>query len=172
MKLSPALAVRLAAFVVGACVSYKYMAGYWVIGPVFGAVVLFWYADSPQKAASLKVPSFFLASTLIWALVFWMSGKEKISHQDILVPVAAGSVLLPLAHMFFLNASLRRTLIAVPVIYGVFFVSYRLTEYFHTVDRGVLIQYSLNVVVAWQAAYLACMFFNKKGPVSAAGSGA
>ena len=91
---------------VSAWVSVKYADGYWVVGPVFGAAVISYDSDSFRKLVVGRHLAFFIASTLIYALVYRISIGPWEFHSDFLnyfagpfpSAVVTGSVLLPIAH--------------------------------------------------------------------------
>ena len=146
---------KLLVFIVGAYVSFAHCAEYWVIGPVFGMVVLCWQATNVRAFLSPKRLRFLASSTLIYALVYWISRQKlpEVSYlfSAFLLAVLVGTVLLPLAHGRWLGASRRRVRVAIPVIYGAFYLS----QFLNLSSAG---QQWINMVSIWQAAYLFCFF--------------
>ena len=59
------LLAKLLVFVAGAYVSFAHCAEYWVVGPVFGFVVLCWQAASLRTFLAPKRLGFLASSTLI-----------------------------------------------------------------------------------------------------------
>ena len=154
IKKIPLLLLRCAIFLAGAYWSYKRCAEYWFVGPVFGVVVLVWYASSLKILFSLRSAAFVAFSTLIYALVYKTTSINKISHGVVYVPVAIGTVLLPLAHVIFLKAAYKRLLWAIPGVYVVFYVA---NEIINKFSLPSTIENWVNVVIIWQAAYLIFM---------------
>ena len=97
---------RIVIYVLGAWISKERCAEPWIVGPVFGAVVLAWNATDLRALARPKSLVFLALSTLIYALVFfiadsgWKLEPEWLDWLAGSLPlgVAAGSILLPLAH--------------------------------------------------------------------------
>lgn len=149
MKSTGLLIARIGLFVVGAFISGKQMDEYWYIGPTFGIVVLAWYANSIQNLLSLRNLGFLVASTLIYALVARLAG-------ELMVAVAIGTLLLPTAHAALLGTSWKRTAIAVPGIYGGWYLlglaASWLEEWLWPVQSFV------HMASLWQFAYLLFMF--------------
>ena len=149
------LLAKLLVFVAGAYVSFAHCAEYWVVGPVFGLVVLCWQAASLRTFFAPKRLGFLASATLLYALVYWISSQKlpEIPYlfSAFLLAVLVGTVLLPLAHGWWLGASRRRVRIAIPVIYVVFY----LTQFLNLPDA---VQKWVNAVSLWQAAYLYCFF--------------
>lgn len=101
-----AWAVRLALFAVCAWVSSVYVTPLWVIGPMFGLVVLAWHLPLPPTFTGQHA-LFLLASTWIYALLMylviagWPFSTDSVEVDQ---AVLIGTVLLPLAHRQFLGA--------------------------------------------------------------------
>ena len=149
------LLAKLLVFVAGAYVSFAHCAEYWVVGPVFGLVVLCWQAASLRTFLAPKRLGFLASSTLIYAFVYWISSQKlpevPYLFSAFLLAVLVGTVLLPLAHGWWLGASRRRVTLAIPVVYGVFY----LTQFLTLPDA---VQKWVNAVSLWQAAYVFCFF--------------
>ena len=80
--------------------------------------------------------------------------------RSLRIAALVGTVLLPLAHGWWLGASQRRVRIAIPIVYAAFYLSQFL-------DLPDAAQKWINAVSIWQAAYLFCFF----GPEVRAGKG-
>ena len=151
MKARLLLVGRIALFLAGAFISGKQVNEYWYIGPTFGIVVLAWYANSIQQLLSLRSLGFLVASTLIYALVARLAG-------ELMVAVAIGTLLLPTAHAALLGTSWRRTAIAVPGIYGTWYLLGLLTSWLGERWRLGPLEHFVHLVSIWQVAYLLFMF--------------
>jgi len=157
--------LRIGALLVCAYISSDHMAEYWWLGPMFGMVVLIWQTDTPASMMQLPNGLFLAASTLIYALVVRIVGSLNRGDWDIYVGVAAGTILLPVAHAWFLRAPWKRAKIAIPAVYAVWFLVSRGLEGLERAGPAgahlwEMIEHSkvVNSASIWQAAYLAFMF--------------
>ena len=146
---------RVLLFAAGAYVSFDRCAEHWVVGPVFGTVVLLWRPAGVRGAFTSKSLGFLASSTLIYALVYGIS-RQKMPEvpylfSSFMLAVLVGTVLLPLAHGWWLGAPRRRVRLAIPVVYVAFYLSQFL-------DPPDAVQKWINAVSIWQAAYLFCFF--------------
>ena len=146
------------------------------VGIIFGAVVLVWHTRSLNKFISLRSLGFLTASTLIWILVYILT----FSTHNIITRVfkyggygpviILGTILLTIAHRWLLGTPLRRVLIAIPCIFGIWGLGdwYLSHAVYHTskysadsIDFGIAsllaLLYSTPI---WQGAYLLCMFIS------------
>jgi uncharacterized membrane protein YdcZ (DUF606 family) len=155
-----AILLRVIVFFVGVYFSYEHAEDYWVVGPVFGSVVLFWQYSIHRKLQIPKAVAFFVSSTLIYALVRYMfdfeiTGKiDEVAHFS--APVLAGTILLPIAYKLMMGCSWKRVYLAVPAIYVLWHLSGFLLEKL-ALDSNV--EPWINHVMAWQAVYLIAMFY-------------
>lgn len=146
-------AVRALVFLAGAYFSFQKVDDFWFVGPIFGAVVLIWEWSFKEKLDLAKAVGFFAASTLIYALVYRISKIDmpKIDKlfDSVYCAVIVGSFLMPVAYKLFFGGSLKKTLIAIPAIYAIFYLS---SLVFPDVQKpaGNII----NIVTFWQGAYL------------------
>lgn len=151
-------AARAVIFVIGAYFCQEYAAEYWVVGPLFGAVVLFWHFSFARRTLHWNAAFFLIASTLIYALVVWISRKPRLGDDAFYWAVWVGTILLPVAHALMLGASHSRAALAVPCIYGLWYgISSVLGQF--TLPQAV--QPFLNTVSIWQALYLLFLFGGK-----------
>lgn len=142
---------KVIVFLAGAYFSGQYLNSYWYIGPIFGVVVLVWNTTSLRELLRLRNCAFLLASTLIYALV------SQLLSREFSLAVAIGTVLLPLAHMLFLRVHWKRTLVAIPCIYGSWYLL-NIVIYTLSGENAPLVGAFVNMVSSWQAAYLLYMF--------------
>ncbi len=157
------LVLRIAAFLVGAYVSFQYTAEVWVVGSVFGAVVLFWQFTLNQKVHLASYLGFLLASTLIYALILKMPdwGVPETGFYRLIVPeMLVGTFLLPLAQRLFLKTAWRRVFVTIPAVYVLSYASALLLDQLNPTPP---LNYFLNVVAVWQGSYLLFMFAPLKG---------
>ncbi len=157
------LLAKIIVFTVGAYVSILYETSYWYVGPIFGAVVLVWNTRSPRDLLRISSGLFLLASTLIYAGVWWLMDHERAwwfhnSEGYFYISIAIGTIALPIAQTVILHRpEWKRTLLAIPLIYGSWYLLASLLtslmEHRH-IESSLLI----NAVPIWQAAYLLFMF--------------
>ncbi|GEM_PF-6825374 len=151
-----AWAVRLALFAVCAWVSGEHMDEGWVIGPLFGLVVLAWYLALPPTL-TLQHALFLFASTLIYALVAHLAvdGLPMTQHSmEVNQAVLVGTVSLPVAHRQLLGAPWDRVVRAIIGVYVIWFAIGKLLEMMDLDGTWGLI----NMASIWQALYLYFMF--------------
>lgn len=161
----PILLLKVAAFLVGAYLSNKLVGHYWYVGPIFGAVVLLWQAESIHDLIRPRSLAFFAASTLIWAFVYWLLDHD---HRLLDLPallglsdsanqaVAVGSILLPMAHWLLLKVSWKRVLVPITCLYAAW---YAIVSLLDSIDFDF--NAWINAVSIWQAIYLLCLFVPK-----------
>jgi hypothetical protein len=144
------LAGKLALFATGAYYSFKHCADYWYVGPIFGAVVLIWSANAPRELLNVRAAAFFVASTLIYALVYGVHDELPDGDVSFYLAVGLGTVLLPLAHHVFLGGPRKRMLAAIPLLYALWYAAS------HALGRLELrgLEKLLNMVSVWQGLYL------------------
>lgn len=161
-----ALGGKIAVFLIGAYLGGKHVTDYWVVGPIFGLVVVIWQATSLRALVTLRSGAFVVASTLIYALVLWLYGAllHPFSTQRdySFVAMIAGTALLPLAHAWCFKVSWRRVLVAIPAIYALTYLVGFLGDAVG-LDKTPLADFLYNGVTVWQGAYLLLMFGWRKG---------
>jgi hypothetical protein len=182
------LAGKVAVFVIGGVLSNyldvnrPFIAQYFV-GAIFGIVILVWSAQSIRELVDWRSAAFIAASTLIYVVVRILPAHslgELNSISEIVerfwsfildgIKLAGGVLFhtftLPIAHALLLGASLRRVLVAIPVILGAWFkVSLVWLAILLTVpesDAMTHLTYLINFTSIWQAAYLVSMFAFRK----------
>ncbi|MBI4354031.1 MAG: hypothetical protein HY595_02220 [Candidatus Omnitrophica bacterium] len=161
MKQPLVLAGKLAVFVLGAYLSGMWMTSYWCVGPIFGIVVVIWAAGAVRDLISLRSGAFVAASTVIYALVVRLHTvlfQPFSSHKDYsFLALAAGTILLPVAHALCLKASWKRVMVAIPGLYASTFAAGWLIEVWH-LDQGPLRGFLFNGASVWQGLYLLFLF--------------
>lgn len=153
--------LRLAAFVLSVWISCKFIGGYWVVGPVFAAVVAVYDRKAFAKDASRHV-AYLIASTLIWAAVFYIAKNMRWGNGPLFqygigafpAAVVLGSILLPQAHRILLKAdaklAIHTTLALIVSYYLVSFAAYANDD----LGIGPKIQWLPVLVGVWQGNYL------------------
>ena len=124
MKSKRALLAKIAFSTIGVYFCMLLQTRYWFVGPIFGGVVLLWHARSLRELLSFRSAIFLVASTFTYALMAAISSLNNFLVQNGPTPlddrsaVAVGTVLLAIAHALFLKASWKRVGIAIPCVYG------------------------------------------------------
>src|SRR3989338_2932502 len=83
-----------AVYGIGSWICFKNVAGYWVVGPVFGTMMLVWRWAAGKNIRERRSVVFFIVSTLVYALVYFVADK----FDNLAYAVWAGSALMTLAH--------------------------------------------------------------------------
>lgn len=148
-------------YIIGAWISKERCAELWVVGPVFGAVVVLWDIRVFRLRPRPKHLAFMALSTLIYALVFtiadadwglepewleWLAGSLSLG-------VAAGSVLLAAAHRRVLGGAASPLVTAATLIVSFYLV----TGLGGLLDRrglAVGFDYYTLAIYMWQGIYL------------------
>ncbi|UCD36789.1 MAG: hypothetical protein JSW54_08075 [Fidelibacterota bacterium] len=190
--ISPRLVLfgKIAVFAAGAVIcnyldiQQPHVAQY-LVGAIFGIVVLVWHARSLPDLIDWRSAAFVAASAAIYFVVKLLPGHtlgeidtlSEIMERfwSILVDgiklfggVLVNSITLPVAHALLLGASLKRTLIAIPFILGIWFkvslLWLALIIALPGQEPPALLTYTINFTSIWQLAYLASMFaFRSRG---------
>lgn len=173
MQMKPLNLIRLAVYAAGVWICQQYAAEYWVVGPVFGVVVAFWDSSRPSGFVSAKHLFFIASSTGIYALVCWIARLDWETSSEILegiigsmpAGVAAGSLLLPLAHRVILGGS-RRIWIAPFLLIASFYFVTLMASVARYYDVDGQIDFLAISILAWQGIYLLLFFSKRAAPVS------
>ena len=153
--------------VYGLCVliSRRYCAGYWVVGPVFGVALLLVNFERVSKKLSSKHFAFVLASTLIYALVYFIADKGWKFRQDWLDMLAGslsggivlGSILMPLIHAKLFGLKFK----AVKLVSLLLIVSWYAVAAASLIGEVIgfksPIDFILIAIALWQGIYLKCL---------------
>lgn len=156
-------------YVASVLISVKYAGGYWVVGPVFGLAVIGWDSDTFCKINAARHLPFLAASTLIYALVYHVSSQRWGNGSDLAeslygpLPIAViiGSVLLPVAHEFFLKATDRNFARVIPLLIFSHYLVSMLSFANEHMNFGINFNYLLATIALWQGIYLYCLFPKK-----------
>ncbi len=160
----------------------------WLVGPIFGGVVVIWQAKSLADLGKLRGLLFVFLATLIYVflLPFGVPGGRWLTPNSadffpgiqkfILAPALVGAVFLPLAHKVVLGASLTRVRVGIPCLwvayYSIGLLLFEVLEigkssmiYYWPISPTKSIPFSpsvyarwINSVSLWQVIYLVCMF--------------
>jgi hypothetical protein len=156
-----ALAAKILVLLLCAYGSATHMTDYWVIGPMFGLVVLIWRSPDVDDLFKPDAALFLAASTLIYALVVKLERSENFTLE---AAVAAGTVLLAAAHAGFLKTPWNRAAVAACGTYIVWFLLSRLlgqldegTQIGQTISEGLRDTRLINLASIWQVAYVGFM---------------
>lgn len=163
---APAMIVQAAkvfVFLICAWVSATHMTDYWVIGPMFGLVVLIWRSTDVDSLFKPDAAAFLIASTLIYAVMVKLERSDNFTLET---AVAAGTVLLAATHAGFLKVPWNRAAIAAVGTYVVWLILSRLlgqlderTQIGQTINEALRASRLVNLASIWQATYLAFMFW-------------
>ena len=154
--------IALAAYAASVFLSFKFCAEYWVTGPVFAAALLLVNYEQVLKGFSFKYVLLSAASTLIYALVVWISSNGWRFHNNIAdmlmgstsCGVVAGSFLMPGVHAVLFGIDIRRVRTTILLLllswYGALLASW-------IDDKSGLrspVNYALVAIALWQGFYL------------------
>ena len=155
------LILRWFVFLVGAYLTNKYATQQWFGGAFFGGAVVIWHWSFAKRIAWLRYGAFLVVATAIYALVVELaqgSWPENLFFKIIAPSVVTGSILLPLAHHFILEAKGRFIIAVIPILYGVTYIAGHLLDVVALVSP--LSQW-IHVIAVWQATYLVLLFRDK-----------
>ncbi len=142
--------------------SREYAAGYWAVGPIFGAAILLKNRERVFKKFSLQHLLLFLASVLIYALVYLLAAKGWKFRNDwldmfaggISGGVAVGSILLPSVHAMLFGTD-PKTVRAVSLkLVMSWFITLLLSKIFEVAGLSYKIDFLWISIAAWQGIYL------------------
>jgi hypothetical protein len=153
--------LRLAAWALGAVVCDRTVENHWVVGPVFGGVVVLWDWTCCQKPRWVRWGVFLVVSTLIYAMVRELADIRLPDSPifEVLFPaVLVGSFLLPLAHRIILNQP-RVPIVTTGIL--IYIASYAGSLVSDGLGLGAPWTMLINSVAAWQGAYLFLLFREK-----------
>ncbi len=153
---------RLIVYLASVWVSVKFADAYWVVGPVFGMAVISYDSNSFRNLIIGKHALFLLASTFIYALVYWISiGKwgwpsESLNYFAGPFPAAVvtGSFFLPLAHRVVFGTSAGVTLRVTLWLSLSFFLVTMMTLLNDRFSLGLHINFIAVAIALWQGIYL------------------
>lgn len=153
--------ISLAVYAAGVFISWKYCAGYWVVGPVFAAEVLLINFSQLKKSELFRYVLFAVLSTVIYALVYRMRDAIQLNPEwlEILVgswtaAIVMGSILMPAIHAFLFEADVKNArqtaLFLILSWYAVLLFAF-VDDKFHLTSGN----YNMLLAIAlWQGIYL------------------
>jgi len=153
---------RPASYLLGAFASAKLCAAYWYVGPIFGAVVLVWCFGLSARPQLFRLFSFFLCSTLLYALVFLIANIRQPGwmfepFDMVAVGVSVGSILLPMSHVLLFGGRWSSSAITSMLLILSYFAVYCLFIFLQKI--GLPGSYSTYILVyVWQGVYLVRFF--------------
>ena len=147
-------------------ISCKYATGYWVVGPVFGLAVVCWDSDNLKKFVAPKHGAYFAASTLIYALVYFIASKNWNRGSDLAdslfgslpIAIVTGSFLLPLAHKLFLGAKVKTLVRTIPLLIFSYYVLAMVSLANDTWHLGWDFKFLFLNIGIWQGIYLYTLY--------------
>ena len=157
--------IPLLAYAVSIFFSNRYADGYWVVGPVFAAAFFVINHEKVFKNPSLKHLAFLLASTLVYALVYWISGhgwKLEPEWLDMLagattVGIIIGSLLMSLVHALIFGVDLKKVRLVAGWLIGSWYFVLLLSWIDDATGFKPSIDYLLVSLALWQGIYLKCL---------------
>lgn len=156
-----AILISILAYLLSVFVSWKYCAGYWVVGPVFAAAILMAHFKQVGKKFSLRHVAWILASTLVYALVYWISRKGWAFQQDWLdmlagsltAGVIAGSLLMPAIHAYLFDVPSKSARKASLLLILSWYVTIFLSLLDEKLGFKPHIEYDFVAIALWQGIY-------------------
>lgn len=142
--------------------SRQYAAGYWAVGPIFGGALYLVNRERVFKKFSPRHLLLFIASVLIYALVYLVAAKGWKFRNDWLDMLAGGvsggvivgSVLMPSVHAMLLGNDLK-TVRAVSIkLIAVWYIAIFLSKIFEIAGVPYRIDFLWISIAAWQGIYL------------------
>lgn len=154
--------VPILAYAASVFVSHKYAAGYWVVGPVFALALMIANLEAVRKKISPNHLLFIAASTLTYALVYWISDRGWKFQNDMLDMlfgsmsggVVVGSLLLPFLHAMLLGEDAKSAQSAAVALIASWYVVLVLAWVDDLIKFRYDVNYILIAIAVWQGIYL------------------
>ena len=154
-------AVLVAAYLVSVFISDKYCSGYWVVGPVFAAAFLLSRYKKVLAHFSWRHIAFAAASTLVYALVWWIADNGWKFQNDTLdmifgslsAAVIVGSILMPSIHVLLFGGDLKKTRQTAVLLVLSWYAVVLVSHLGDINDFGRNIDYGLVSIALWQGIY-------------------
>lgn len=142
--------------------SRQYAAGYWIVGSVFGAAVLLCNRERVFKSISIPHVLFFLASVLVYALVYLIAAKGWKFQNDwadmaaggLTGGVIVGSILLPVLHTMLFAGDIKTVRSVSLKLIASWYITLLLSKVFESLGAEYRIDFLWISVAAWQGIYL------------------
>lgn len=151
-----------AAYILSVLISWKFCAGYWVVGPVFWLALLAANYGHICQRFSPRHLALGFASTLVYALIYWMANNTWQFRREwvdmlaggLTAGVILGSILMPSIQALLFGMDFKTagavSLALILSWYGVNFISW--------VDEAIGVKpdidYGLIAIALWQGIYL------------------
>ena len=168
MKIDKNILIQILIYTVSVWISIKYADGFWVVGPVFGLAVITCDSKLFRDINRDRHISFLIASTLIYALVYWVAMRKWETEIEIInylispfpLGIVLGSILLPLAHQVILKKSVVKTKWVTPALIASFYFISLLALLNNEFHIGFRFNFLAVMIALWQGIYL-CFFFRE-----------
>lgn len=142
--------------------SRQYAAGYWVVGPVFGAALLVYNRARVFKSFTLRHLFLFLASVFVYALVYLIAAKGwkfKNDWLDMLAGgttggVIVGSILMPALHAMLFPVDAKMTRSVSLKLIASWYITLLISKVLETAGFEFRIDFLWISIAAWQGIYL------------------
>ncbi len=156
-KIIPFVAYLLSVFV-----SHRFVTGYWVVGLVFAAAVFAVHYEKVFKKFSVRHWGFAIASTLIYALVYWMADKGWKFRNDWLDMLAGsltggvvvGSFLMPSVHAVIFGIDFKTVRSTFLWLVASWYFALFFSWLWQTSGLKPNLDFSLFAIALWQGIYL------------------
>lgn len=143
-------------------ISDTYAAGYWIVGPVFGAAVLAANRERVFRHLSFKHALFLAASTLIYALVYGLSAKGWRFQPDLLdmlagattAGVIVGSLLMPLVHAYLFAVDFKTVRRVSLKMIAAWYLAVLVSWIDDRLNIPFNVDYLLIAIALWQGIYI------------------
>ncbi len=161
---------RLLVYAASVWVSNQYAAGYWVVGPVFGAAVVTFDLKGFKDLNLPKHGIFIALSTLIYALVYRISRLEWGGDTDLFhyvigsfpAAIVTGSVLMSVLHTVVFNKSKELMVRSIATLVGSYFAVTLVMYINEKSNLGFDVPWIALLIAAWQGLYLYTFFGKEK----------
>lgn len=142
-------------------ISWKYCAGYWVVGPVFAAACLLMQYERVRKGFSPRHLVFTAASVLTYALVYRLSNKGWRLEPELLdmlagsftAAVVLGSILMPMLHGMIFSVEIRTVRKVSLLLIASWYFTILLSYAHEALGVPFRVNYTLVAIAFWQGIY-------------------
>lgn len=161
-------------YISSVAISLKYANSYWVVGPVFGLVVITLDSASFRSFVASKHVAYLAASSLIYALVYHISRQNWNHGSDLMdslagsfpAAVITGSILLPLAHRVFLSAVWKKVWRTTVILIAAYYFVTVLSWANDASGMNFRVNFLMILIAAWQGLYLYSFYIPMNRPPS------
>lgn len=150
------------AYAASVYISWKFCAGYWVVGPVFAAALIIVNLGTVRKKFSIKPYGLVAFSTLIYALVFWIGEKGWRLQPEWLDMLAGsmsagviiGSILMPALHSSLYGLDVKNAQVTSASLIVSWYICILLSIMREYMGLRLPISEGLLAIALWQGIYL------------------